>query len=114
MARPKLNIDPKKVEDLAAIFCSNETIAKLLGCSADTIERRFAGALEKGREKGKMNLRNKQFEKAMEGNVVMLIWLGKQYLDQKERTEVSSDPDQPINITYSLANGPSRTAKPSA
>ena len=36
----------------------------------------------------KTSLRRAQFELAMKGNPTMLIWLGKQYLGQKERTEV--------------------------
>tara|TARA_R100001443_G_scaffold78752_1_gene86035 strand:+ start:287 stop:607 length:321 start_codon:yes stop_codon:yes gene_type:complete len=35
-------------------------------------------------EKEKIALREKQWEKAMSGDVKMLIWLGKQYLGQKE------------------------------
>lgn len=36
----------------------------------------------------KTSLRRAQFELAMKGNPTMLIWLGKQYLAQNERTEV--------------------------
>ena len=36
---------------------------------------------------GKISLRRAQFEKALNGNVVMQIWLGKQHLDQKEKIE---------------------------
>lgn len=35
-------------------------------------------------EKEKIQLREKQWELAMDGNVQMLIWLGKQYLGQKD------------------------------
>ena len=35
-------------------------------------------------EKEKIALREKQWEKAMSGDVKMLIWLGKQYLGQKD------------------------------
>ena len=37
---------------------------------------------------GKIELRKKQWEIAMDGNVKMLIWLGKQYLGQSESPEV--------------------------
>ena len=36
-------------------------------------------------------LRQKQFEMAMDGDVRMLIWLGKQYLGQSEKPEVVTD-----------------------
>ena len=32
----------------------------------------------------KLALRRKQFDVAMQGNVQMLIWLGKQYLEQSD------------------------------
>ena len=32
----------------------------------------------------KLALRKKQFDVAMQGNVQMLIWLGKQYLEQSD------------------------------
>ena len=34
-------------------------------------------------------MRRKQFEVANNGSVPMLIWLGKQYLDQKDKQEVT-------------------------
>jgi hypothetical protein len=88
MARPKKPIDRKLVGGLAGVGCTNEEIATLLGCSHDTIERRFAGSLRKGRAKLKMSLRRQQVKKAKEGSVPMLIWLGKQYLDQRDRHEI--------------------------
>ena len=36
----------------------------------------------------KIALREKQIEMAMQGNVQMLIWLGKQYLGQLDKQEV--------------------------
>lgn len=84
MGRPPLDIDPQKVQALAGIWCTNEEIAAVLGCSADTIERRFAGELEKGRATAKMSLRRKQWEVAERGSVPMLIFLGKNYLGQKD------------------------------
>lgn len=45
-------------------------------------ETNFAGAFERFRAGGKISLRHKQFQKAMSGDVKMLIWLGKQYLNQ--------------------------------
>ena len=35
-----------------------------------------------------IELRQKQFQMAMDGDVRMLIWLGKQYLNQKDSPEV--------------------------
>lgn len=44
-------------------------------------------------------LLQKQFDVAMQGNVAMLIWLGKQHLDQKDKQEIDSKINQiQINI----------------
>ena len=95
MARPKLLINEDQVHKLAAINCTMEEIAAVLDCSVDTLERRFAEIIKKGRDSGKMSLRRKQFEVALGGNVGMLIWLGKQLLGQKDvsRVELHEIPD---------------------
>lgn len=62
-------------------------IGSIVECSVDTLERNFADVIKKGRERGKSSLRRKQFEMAMNGNVTMLIWLGKQHLGQTEKVE---------------------------
>lgn len=87
MARPKLDIDPNEVEKLASIGCSNQEIASFFDCSKDTIEGRFSAEVAKGRENGKTRLRRLQLQAAQKGNVVMLIWLGKQMLGQKDKHE---------------------------
>ncbi len=89
MARPKKKIDPEQVLKLAAINCSYDEMGSVLGCSPDTLERRFAGVIKKGRDNGKMSLKRKQYEIAMSGNVTMLIWLGKIMLGQVEKQEVA-------------------------
>jgi hypothetical protein len=43
-----------------------------------------------------------QFKKAQEGNVPMLIWLGKQYLGQSEKHELSGPAGGPINQEHAL------------
>jgi len=87
---PRIEIDWDLVKKLAAIHCTQEEIASVVGCSVDTLTRRpeFAEVFKKGREEGKASLRRKQYEIAMNGNVSMLIWLGKQILGQSEKTEV--------------------------
>jgi hypothetical protein len=43
--------------------------------------------LTKGRENLKQSLRRWQIQSAQKGNIAMLIWLGKQYLDQSDKIE---------------------------
>lgn len=83
--RPKLEIDPDTVEKLAAIHCSMAEIASVVECSVDTLQRRFADVVQRGRNKGKTSLKRWQWKAAEKGNVTMLIWLGKQHLDQSDQ-----------------------------
>lgn len=85
MARPLAEIDPKVVEKLASINCTMVEIAAVVGCSVDTLERRFADIIKEGRAKGRSSLRRLQWEAAQKGNTSMLIWLGKQLLGQTEK-----------------------------
>ena len=88
MARPKkYDIDTQEVEKLAGYGCTNIEIADFFGCSENTI-RRYGEFLTKGREKGKIRLRQLQWRSAERGNVTMQIWLGKQILGQVDRQEV--------------------------
>lgn len=84
MARPRIQIDPIEVEKLAAMGCTTKEIASFFDCSVDTIDRRFADNLLKGKDKGKIKLRRLQWQAAEKGNVVMLIFLGKQILEQRD------------------------------
>lgn len=84
MSRQKLPIDPEQVTQLAAIQCSYAEMAAVLNCNPSTLTRRFAQEIQKGREQGKCSLKRAQFKRAMDGSIPMLIWLGKQYLGQRE------------------------------
>ena len=89
MARPKkYDIDPKQVEKLAAYGCTNTEIASFFGCSKDLISKSYSTNVEKGKDSGRIRLRQLQWKQAEKGNVSMLIWLGKQVLGQTDRQEV--------------------------
>ena len=89
MAPPRKEIDPAKVELLAGCGCTVEEIAAKLDCSKDTLERRYAAHIIKGRDVGRSSIRGKQFERAMKGSDTMLIWLGKQTLGQRDKSDIS-------------------------
>ena len=89
MARPKkYKLDTEKVEQLAGFGCTNTEIASFFGCSENTIRRSYGEYLTKGRDKGKIRLRQLQWRAAERGNVSMMIWLGKQVLNQVDKQEV--------------------------
>jgi hypothetical protein len=87
MARPRKKIDRELVEALAAIGCKVTEIAAVLNCSTDTLHKRFAVNIAKGGERLKISLRRMQYQSAMNGNISMQIWLGKQYLNQRDKME---------------------------
>lgn len=101
--RPKIEIDYATVEKLANIQCTQEEIASFLGISSRTLLRdeKFKELFAKGRENGKMSLRRIQWKHA-EKSVPMAIWLGKQYLGQKDVIEASTTGETKINIVNSL------------
>lgn len=96
--RPKKEIDAEQFKGLCNIQCTLPEIAGWFKCSEDTIERwckrelkqTFAEAYKMYSVGGKISLRRSQFRMA-ESNVTMAIWLGKQYLGQKDVIEQVTD-----------------------
>ena len=94
--RPRFDFSDKLplVRKLASIQCTDEEIAAGLGCSQDTLARgrqrdqELDAAIIDGRANGRMSLRRAQYQKALDGNPTMLIWLGKQILGQRERVDI--------------------------
>lgn len=82
VARPKLQIDPLKVENYAALGFTVEEIALLCKCSKDTLERRYAADIKMGRLQDKVSFLRRVRNEAMgdptkaidpeTGNVIML------------------------------------------
>lgn len=93
MARPKINIDPEQVEKLARMKCTLREMAEFMGCNEKTLRNRFSAEIRKGGAQGKISLRRMQWKSAENGSTAMLIWLGKQYLDQKDRIDNTSSAD---------------------
>lgn len=82
------------IEKLSSMMCTDEEIASVLGVSVDTLLNRnnrktFSERKEIGRNRGKASLRRMQYKAAEAGNATMLIWLGKQFLEQTEKQETT-------------------------
>lgn len=107
IGRKRIELDETKIEGLLGIGCTDEELAVYLGVSVDTLTRRFADAIKKGRVKFKHSLRFLQYRAArgyegedgkyIPSSVPMLIWLGKQYLDQKDTPLIEKDAP-PLNV----------------
>lgn len=88
--RPKMKLDEQQIFQLAAFQCTLDEIAAVMKCCVETLVNNYKDLIHKGKEAGKTSLRRAQFRAAMNGNAAMLIWLGKQYLDQKDQREAIS------------------------
>lgn len=93
---PIKEIDFNELDKLIGIQATAEECASWFDVSVDTIDRRlrenfgmsFAEYSKQKKGKGKISLRRRQMQAALDGNTTMLIWLGKQYLGQSEGGEI--------------------------
>ena len=89
--RPRIVIDIEILKNLASIGCPDYEIASVLNISAKTLKRNYADIIEQFKEKGKASLRKKMWDKAVKkDNTHMQIWLSKNYLGMKDRTQTES------------------------
>lgn len=95
VGRDKKIVDPKEVYKLAAIGCKNQEIADWFGIDENTMTYNFSEQLIKGRENLKQSLRKAQISLALNGNAVMLIWLGKNILGQSDNP-TNTDANAPL------------------
>ncbi len=114
MGRPRIEIDFDKVDALCAVFCNCKEIVSVLNsfdvnCSYDTVERRikeefgvtFAEYVEqKQMAFAKPKLRKAQMDTALAGNATMLVWLGKQYLDQSDKQDLNVSGNVGIEVVW--------------
>ncbi len=100
-------VDIEKLEKYARIGATQQEMSRCLGVSPATLERRlqqpkFREALDKGQADLYTSLRTKQVQLALAGNVTMLIWLGKQYLGQKDKQEHTGADGGPIEHKHEI------------
>jgi hypothetical protein len=106
MARPLKEIDWQQVNQMCAIHCTGEEQAAVLGIDYDTLnsackrehKMSFSDYFKQKASHGKMSLRRKQYTTAMDGNTTMLVWLGKNWLGQRDQPESEPVDLQPIVI----------------
>lgn len=124
----RAEINLLELEKLSMLHCSDRELAGWFGVDVKTIERRrkepeFAAAMERGRCKGKINVRRMQMQLLEKGNATMAVWLGKQLLGQSDQADsatrqptmlvigdngirpVISAPKEPEGITIDLPPG---------
>lgn len=96
MARPRKKIDQKQFENLCGLQCTLEEICGWFDVCSDTLEtwckrtykRSFSEVFAQKRGAGKISLRRSQWRLA-EKNATMAIFLGKQFLGQRDSVDVA-------------------------
>ncbi len=107
--RPRGHIDWSFVDKMLRAGVDGTSIASMLGIHPDTLYLRtceefgfptFTAYAQLKRAEGLDLLKAKQYDTAMNGNVTMQIWLGKQYLDQKDKVENKVESTEVIKVTF--------------
>ena len=100
MARPRKEIDQKQFENLCGLQCTLEEICGWFGVTDKTLDgwckrtyrTSFSEVFRQKRGLGKVSLRRSQWRLA-EKNASMAIWLGKQYLGQRDVVDLGLPTD---------------------
>ena len=100
MGRPHKEIDKEQFEKLCGLQCTLAEIAGFFNCSEDTVENwckatycmTFSDTFKSCCSTGKISLRRMQFKLA-EKSAAMAIFLGKNYLGQKDILEETNNED---------------------
>jgi hypothetical protein len=117
-------IDWNKIDELLRIGCTELEISIILRVNEDTLTNHckkekgmlFSEYIKKGLTDYKIGLRRAQMRSAVghpkkdeDGNiigwlqqpsVVMQIWLGKQYLDQKDKTDLTTGGEKILQVPF--------------
>ena len=96
MGRPAIELDKNNFESLCNLQCTLEEIAGFFKVNKDTVNAwcnrtygdNFSEVYKKYSQNGKISLRRYQYKMA-EHNSSMAIWLGKQWLNQTDRTNIN-------------------------
>jgi len=115
VGRPRIELDPKQAKIFGYFRATYDTMAEQIGCHVDTIraamqddKSEFSKEYKKGFSGMKMKLSEAQVKTAIEDrNPTLLVWLGKQYLNQKD----SPMPDEDVNKNYTVILVPKKQAE---
>ena len=96
-----------ELEKLCFIGCTDRDIADFFGASVRTIEKlhrkpEYGEVMEHAR--GRISLRRAQMKLVEKGSVPMAIWLGKQWLNQRDVTpvELTGAKGKPVELTLEV------------
>lgn len=104
--KPFIEIDLEQVEKFGSYGMTQKESSNLLNVSEVTFIKRkdILTAYQKGRANLIKSLRATQVRIALGGNVTMLIWLGKQYLEQTDKINQSGLSEEETNRLRNFLN----------
>lgn len=98
---PRVEVDDRmrrQILLLAQIHCTYEEISAVTEIAVDELWHHARDLIELGKSRGKASLRRRQFQKALDdGNVNMLVWLGKNVLGQTDRAVATLEANTNVN-----------------
>lgn len=114
MGRPRKPFSRQEFEKLCRYQSTIEEIACWFDMDVDTVNQRvaeeygttFSVVFRRYRGHGKVSLRRRQFQKAMEGDSRMLKYLGANWLGQRERVEYLNAEEARLALAESLGVSP--------
>jgi len=84
----KSRVDREKVEMLSSFGCTIMEIAKFFIVDESVIRKDYVEEVRRGKEQMKLRLRQLQWKFAEQGNTSLLIFLGKNYLNQTDKQQL--------------------------
>ena len=104
--RPKKEIDQRVFESLCGIQCTQTEVCAVLDCDDKTLTKwcketynmSFSDVFAEKRKSGLVSLRRMQWKHA-ERNPAMAMFLGKNYLGQTDKQDITHAGSMDINIT---------------
>ena len=110
MARPKLEIDTFRVEELAAQGLSQAEICLVLGISEDTLSRRkmdsadIAEAIKRGKAKAASEISNTLYLMAKGGDLGAIVWYEKTRRGLTDKVQQEHSGGMTIRVIYADPN----------
>lgn len=114
IGRPEKKIDLEQLDIMAKYGATCSDIAGYFMCSNDTIVKvikqnygmSFPEFSDKRQSEIRLKLRQKQIQVALNGNVALLIFLGKNLLGQSDKQDISQTSNI-VELKYNLKESPS-------
>jgi hypothetical protein len=104
VGRPRIILDQERIAELVGKGYTVEWVADYFNVHVDTLYVNYSDSLRKGYAFRNGCLQAKQFENAITGNATLQIWLGKQWLKQRDVEQKQERTDIKVSIQLNEAS----------